>query len=81
MATKQPPKKRSPIRSRAAEPSTWAGIGVLAGVALPGLMTYLQTGSKTAGIIAILSALAGGGAVALPERAKPAADYDADNAP
>jgi hypothetical protein len=68
MATKPTPKKRSQVRARASEPSTWAGIGMLAGVALPGLMTYLQTGSKTAGVVAILTALAGGAAVALPER-------------
>jgi len=61
-------KKPSRIRARAAEPSTWAGIGVLAGIALPGLMTYLQTGSKTAGVIAILSGLAGGAAAVMPEK-------------
>lgn len=62
--------KKTPgrVRARAAEPSTWAGIGILAGVALPGLMTYLQTGSKTAGIIAILSGLAGGAATVMPEK-------------
>lgn len=65
------PKPRGALRRRASEPSTWAGVGVLAGVALPGFLTYLQTGSKTAGIVAILSALAGGGAVALPERKAP----------
>jgi hypothetical protein len=54
-------------RSRLAEPSTWGGIGVLASVALPGLYTYLQTGSKTAGMTAILAALAGGAAVAMPD--------------
>lgn len=64
MATKKPSK----VRARVAEPSTWAGAGLIAGVALPGLMTYLQTGSKTAGIVAILSALAGGGAVVMPEK-------------
>lgn len=62
------PKKASRIRARASEPSTWAGIGVLAGVALPGLMTYLQSGSKTAGIIAILAGLAGGAATVMPEK-------------
>jgi len=61
-------KKASRIRARASEPSTWAGIGVLAGVALPGFMTYLQTGSKTAGVVAILSALAGGAAAVMPEK-------------
>lgn len=61
-------KKPSRIRARAAEPSTWAGIGVLAGIALPGLMTYLQTGNKTAGVIAILSGLAGGAATVMPEK-------------
>jgi predicted lipid-binding transport protein (Tim44 family) len=69
--TPQPvPKKRirDRVRARAAEPSSWAGMSVLAGVALPGLLTYLQTGSKTAGIIAILSGLAGGAAVAMPEK-------------
>jgi hypothetical protein len=61
-------KKASRIRARASEPSTWAGIGVLAGVALPGFMTYLQTGSKTAGVVAILAALAGGAATVMPEK-------------
>lgn len=61
-------KKASRIRARASEPSTWAGIGVLAGVALPGLMTFLQTGSRTAGVIAILSGLAGGAAAVMPEK-------------
>ena len=61
-------KKASRVRARVSEPSTWAGIGVLAGVALPGLMTFLQTGSKTAGIIAILSGLAGGAAAVMPEK-------------
>lgn len=61
-------KRASRIRARASEPSTWAGIGVLAGVALPGLMTFLQTGSKTAGVIAILSGLAGGAAAVMPEK-------------
>lgn len=66
-------KKTSRIRARVGEPSTWAGIGVLAGVALPGFMTYLQTGSKTAGVVAILSALAGGAAAVMPEKnAEPA---------
>lgn len=60
--------KKSVIRRRAAEPSTWAGLSVLAGIALPGLMTYLQTGSRTAGVIAILTGLAGGAAVAMPEK-------------
>jgi len=67
MATKPTP-KRSQVKARASEPSTWAGVGVLAGVALPGLLTYLQTGSKTQGIVAILSALAGGAAVVMPDR-------------
>lgn len=67
MATKQ---STSRARARASEPSTWAGIGVLAGVALPGFLTYLQTGSKTAGVIAILSALAGGAATVMPEKSK-----------
>jgi hypothetical protein len=63
-----PATKKSRIKTRAAEPSTWAGIGILAGVALPGLLTYLQTGSKTAGVIAILSGLAGGAATVMPEK-------------
>lgn len=76
MATTQ--KKSSKVRARASEPSTWAGIGVLAGVALPGFLTYLQTGSKTAGVVAILSALAGGAAVGMPEK-KPQADAADDS--
>jgi hypothetical protein len=77
MATTKPAKRFAHTRARAAEPSSWAGIGVLAGVALPGLMTYLQTGSKTAGLIAILSGLAGGAAVAMPERKADDADIGA----
>lgn len=64
MATKKP----SRVRARMAEPSTWGGIAAIAGIALPGLMTYLQTGSKTAGVVAILSGLAGGAAVVMPEK-------------
>jgi uncharacterized membrane-anchored protein len=73
--TTTPKRRLARTRARAAEPSTWAGVSVLAGVALPGLMTYLQTGSKTAGLIAILSGLAGGAAVVMPERK---ADADAE---
>lgn len=61
--------KKSRVKERAAEPSTWAGLSVLAGVALPGFLTYLQTGSRTQGIIALLTTLAGGAAVAIPEKA------------
>lgn len=64
-------KPKSKIRRRAAEPSTWAGIGLIASVALPGLLTFLQTGSKTAGVVAILSALAGGAATVMPDPNKP----------
>lgn len=67
------PKKRKTVRQvaaeRAREPSAYAGLGVLAGVALPGLLTYLQTGSKTQGVIAILAGLAGGAAVVKGSRA------------
>lgn len=74
MATKKPRR----VRERVQEPSTWAGIGILAGVALPGLLTYLQTGSKTAGVIAILSGLAGGAATVMPEHMrKPEVEDDA----
>ena len=66
-------KKTSRVRARISEPSTWAGIGVLAGVALPGLMAYLQTGSRTAGVIAILSGLAGGAATVMPEKTQESA--------
>ncbi len=70
MATKKPGK----IRARAAEPSTWAGLSILAGVALPGLLTFLQTGSKTAGVIALLTALAGGAATVMPDQSKSSND-------
>lgn len=66
-------KPKSRIRARANEPSTWAGLSILAGVALPGLMTFLQTGSKTAGVIALLTALAGGAATVMPEEKMPPA--------
>ncbi len=66
MTTTKKPKSR--MRARMSEPSTWAGVGILAGVALPGFMTYLQTGSKTAGVVAILSALAGSTAAVMPEK-------------
>ena len=59
---------KAKVKARASEPSTWAGLSVLAGVALPGLLTYLQTGSKTQGIVAILSGLAGGAAAVMPEK-------------
>lgn len=68
MTTKPATPKRAYVRARVAEPSSWAGVGVLAGVALPGLLTYLQTGSKTQGIVAILSGLAGGAAAVMPDR-------------
>lgn len=59
---------KSKVKSRAKEPSTWAGISILAGIALPGLLAFLQTGSKTAGVIAILTALTGGAATVMPDR-------------
>lgn len=69
--------KKSRTRIRLTEPSTWAGLSILAGLAVPGLLTYYQTGSKTAGIIALLTALGGGAAVALPEKADKKADDEA----
>lgn len=65
MATKQPKKAPGRIRQRAAEPSTWAGVGVVLSALSAGLQAFTTTGSRTA---AVGAAIAAGAAMVMPER-------------
>lgn len=69
MTIKQAPKKkRTYVRARAAEPSSWAG---LAAALLGAQQAYTATGgSKTAAVLAALGIVAGGVAMVKPD-AKP----------
>lgn len=65
MSTTQPTKKRSYVRERAAEPSSWNGVAL---ALLAGMQAYQGTGSKTVAVISALAAVLGVGAAVVPDR-------------